>query len=190
MPARDADATRQRLLDAGRAEFAEYGIAGARVDRIAANAQSNKAQIYHYFQSKDGLFDAVWEAMVQQVVEEAPLDVTDLPGYAARLSDGYAQHPDIVRLVTWQRLERGSDPPHAYATRSTQAKIDAIARAQAEGVVPDQFDAPVLLALILQVAALWAMSSPDVLAVVKVSSTRKRREAVRQAVAAFLARTP
>jgi hypothetical protein len=93
-------------------------------------------------------------------------------------------------LVTWQRLERGSDPPHAYATRSTQAKIDAIAKAQAEGVVPDQFDAPVLLALILQVAALWAMSSPDVLAVVKVSSTRKRREAVRQAVAAFLARTP
>ena len=95
-----------------------------------------------------------------------------------------------MRLVTWQRLERGSDPPHAYATRSTQMKTDAIAKAQAEGVVPDHFDAPVLLALILHIAALWAMSSPDVLAVVKLSSAKKRREAVRQAVAALLAPTP
>ena len=74
MPVRDADATRQRLIDAARAEFAQYGIAGARVDRIAANAASNKAQIYHYYGSKDALFDAVWEDLVTQLTEQAPIE--------------------------------------------------------------------------------------------------------------------
>ena len=69
MPGRDAEATRQRLITAARAEFAEHGIAGARWDRIAAAANANKAQIYHYFGSKDRLFDAVWEAVVQQIIE-------------------------------------------------------------------------------------------------------------------------
>lgn len=76
------------------------------MDRIAANAESNKAQIYHYFGSKDALFDAVWEDLVAQITEQAPIDVDDLPGYGARLADSYAAHPDIARLITWQRLER------------------------------------------------------------------------------------
>ena len=99
MPVRDAEATRKRLITAARAEFAEHGIAGARVDRIAANAQANKAQIYHYFGSKDLLFDAVWEELVKEVVRAAPIDVEDLPRFAARLSDTYAEHPDLMRLI-------------------------------------------------------------------------------------------
>ena len=187
MPVRDAEATRQRLLAAARDEFAEFGIAGARVDRIAANSASNKAQIYHYFGSKDALFDAVWESIVVQVVDEAPIDVTDLAGYAVRLADGYAAHPDLMRIVTWQRLERGEDPPHAFAVASTQSKVDEIAAGQAEGVVPDHFEARVLLALILHIAAFWGMSSPDVLAVVDVGDADRRHAIVRDAAARLLA---
>ncbi|QTR02277.1 helix-turn-helix transcriptional regulator, partial [Saccharothrix algeriensis] len=83
---RDADATRQRLLDAALAEFAEHGIAGARVDRIAAQAESNKAQIYHYFGGKAQLFDAVYGSIVRRVVEATPITTDDLPGYAAGLA--------------------------------------------------------------------------------------------------------
>jgi AcrR family transcriptional regulator len=187
MIVRDAEATRQRLIDAARAEFAEYGIAGARVDRIAANATANKAQIYHYFGSKDELFDAVWEALVQQVTDEAPIDVDDLPGYAVRLADGYAEHPDITRLITWQRLERSGDPPHAFAVASTRSKADEIAQAQADGRLPDRFEARVLLGLIIHLAAFWATSSPDVLAVVNVSAAKRRRQVIRDAVASLLA---
>jgi AcrR family transcriptional regulator len=187
MIVRDAEATRHRLVQAARAEFAEYGIAGARVDRIAANAESNKAQIYHYFGSKDALFDAVWEALVQQIVDEAPIDVDDLPGYAARLADGYAEHPDITRLITWQRLERGDDPPHAFAVESTKSKADAIAKAQAEGRVSSRLEPRLLLGLIIHLAAFWTMSSPDVLAVMDVTGAKKRRRIVRDAVASLLA---
>ena len=56
----NADETRRRLLEAATAEFAANGIAGARVDRIAANAGCNKQAIYAYFESKDGLFEAVY----------------------------------------------------------------------------------------------------------------------------------
>jgi AcrR family transcriptional regulator len=186
MPPRDAQATRQRLLDAARAEFATYGIAGARTDRIAANARANKAQIYHYFGSKDQLFDAVWEALVRQVVDEAPIDTRNLPEYAAALSDGYAAHPDLARLVTWQRLQRHDEPPHQFAVENTKSKVVAIARAQDDGVIPADIEPGVLLALVLNIAAMWVNSAPDVLAAVGVGDAEHRREAVKGAVRRLL----
>src|SRR4051812_6951300 len=107
----DAHATRQRLLTAASAEFAEHGIAGARADRIAAAAKSNKAQIYHYCGSKDVLFDAVFDNLVTATVRATPLDPADLPGYAAGLFDGYERDPQIPRLATWYRLERSATRP-------------------------------------------------------------------------------
>ncbi|MFD6108194.1 TetR/AcrR family transcriptional regulator, partial [Nocardia salmonicida] len=53
-----ADATKARILQAATDEFATYGIAGARVDRIAKTAGANKNLIYIYFGGKDQLFDA------------------------------------------------------------------------------------------------------------------------------------
>lgn len=52
-------ATRERILDAALAEFGEKGYAGARMDEIAACAGVNKQLLYHYFSSKDGLFEAM-----------------------------------------------------------------------------------------------------------------------------------
>jgi AcrR family transcriptional regulator len=81
---RDAARTKQRLLDAARDEFAEYGIAGGRVERIAAAARCNKALIYAYFDSKDALFDAAFAAHVQAHLDRVNFDGTDLPDYAGR----------------------------------------------------------------------------------------------------------
>jgi AcrR family transcriptional regulator len=186
---RDAAATRQRLIDAARAEFAEFGIAGARVDRIAANAEANKAQIYNYFGSKGRLFDAVWESVVQQVIETVPIDATDLAGYATKLADAYWQHPEIRRLVSWQRLERGHDGPHLFAVRHTKAAVDAIAKAQADGTVSDHFEPGVLLALIINVASLWTTSSSlEVLTVADVSDPARQRDIICDVVECLLAR--
>ena len=186
---RDAAATRQRLIDAARAEFAEFGIAGARVDRIAANAGANKAQIYNYFGSKDLLFDAVWESVVQQVIDANPIDAADLAGYAARLADTYHEHPEIRRLVSWQRLERGQDGPHLFALQNAKATVDAIARAQADGTVSGHFEPGVLLALIINIASLWTTSSSlEVLTVVDVVDPAQQREIIRDAVECLLAR--
>ena len=58
---RDAEGTKARILDAAKKEFARSGLGGARVDVIADKAHANKRMIYHYFGSKEGLFQTVLE---------------------------------------------------------------------------------------------------------------------------------
>ena len=184
--ARNAEDTRRKLFDAAVAEFATHGISGARVERITASAGVNPALLYRYFGSKDRLFDAVWAACIKQIVESVPIDADDLPEYAARLSQSYADNPELARLITWQRLERGQDPPNAYALQSLRGNFDAIAKAQVDGLVSDRFKPDVLFALILHIAALWAFHTPDVLTVVNLTDAHQRREIVKSSVAALL----
>ena len=49
---------RDAILAAARSEFARYGFAGARIERIANAADVNKQLIFHYFRSKEGLYSA------------------------------------------------------------------------------------------------------------------------------------
>ncbi|WP_433891083.1 TetR family transcriptional regulator [Streptomyces sp. CA-111067] len=185
---RDAEATRRRLLRAATDEFAAYGIAGARVDRIAAAAQSNKAQIYHYFGSKDGLFDAVFDAMCRETVDEVPIDAADLPGYAARLFDSYEARPWVQRLATWYRLERaGTGVMLTVVLESNGMKIEAVAAAQRAGILPDRFSAEELLGLVLHLSGFWSANIPEFEASLGPADVARRREVVREAVAALIA---
>jgi len=58
---RNPDATKARILEAAKREFARLGLGGARVDTIAERAKANKRMIYHYFRNKEELFTAVLE---------------------------------------------------------------------------------------------------------------------------------
>jgi AcrR family transcriptional regulator len=53
--------TRERLLASAKAEFAQHGFAGARVDRIVAKAGANSRMLYHHFGSKREIYVAVLE---------------------------------------------------------------------------------------------------------------------------------
>ena len=108
---RDSGATRARLIVAAVAEFAERGLAGARVDRIAMMASANKRAIYDYFTNKEGLFDVALNRVVGDLIAAVPLDENDLPGYAADLFDYLMAHPEAVRLIAWRRLERPDAGP-------------------------------------------------------------------------------
>lgn len=98
--------TPRRILDAAADEFAERGLAGARVDRVAERAGANKQRIYAYFVSKDQLFDAVIEDRIEQLLDAVPFDAADLPGYAVRVWEFNVAHPSLVRLLLWHHLER------------------------------------------------------------------------------------
>jgi AcrR family transcriptional regulator len=102
----DAQATRERLLDAAVTEFSARGLAGGRVDRIAAAAAANKRAIYDYFGDKEGLFDAALARVVTDLNAANPLLEDDLPEYAGRLFDYLHAHPEAVRMTSWWRLER------------------------------------------------------------------------------------
>lgn len=66
---RDAQATKQTILDAAESEFASYGLRGARTEDIAEATGVTKAMIHHYFQTKEGLYDAVVERILNRMAE-------------------------------------------------------------------------------------------------------------------------
>lgn len=150
-------ATSRRILDAAAVEFAERGIAGARIDRITAAARTNKAQVYGYFGNKDGLFDAVIADRADQLMSAVAFDADDLPGSAVAMYDANLRDPRLVRLLTWLRLER---QPTGSLGRAVdhESKLAAIARAQAAGRVRpgDPFD---LFTLVLSMAFAWSAAS-------------------------------
>ena len=151
-------------------------------------ARSNKAQIYHYFGSKDALFEAVFDRIVEETLSDTPIDPTDLPEYAGRLFDRYQRHPEVQRLATWYRLERadGKDPIDAIVA-SNAAKVTAIAEAQRAGLLTTRFEPAVLLGLVLTLSGTWSSMTPEYTGLVKRLSVVKRRQAIVDAVAALLA---
>lgn len=164
-PRRDSAATRRRLLAAATDEFAARGIAGARVDRIASAAQANKRQIYDYFGDKDGLFDAVLEAHIGAIIEATlPIDPDDLPAYAGRLFDYHFEHPELVRLVQWARLE-GRFTPASYDKRadSHRRRTAAIEEAQQRRRATSRLAAHQILTLTESIAVGWTITTAEFL---------------------------
>lgn len=153
---RKGDATRARIREAATREFAEFGISGARIDRIAAKAHSNKQLIYSYFGSKEELFKTVLKEAFASHHEELILDPADIPGYVAALFDAW-QEPDhvLLRLVIWERLER--DGLVAEPAIFEQALI-GIAEAQANGLIRSDIPAAELLAMLRTLAMAWALA--------------------------------
>lgn len=69
-PATTSDETRARILDAARKQFAEHGYDKTTNKDIALEANITTGAIYHYFESKQQLFQAVTD-QVQQIFLEA-----------------------------------------------------------------------------------------------------------------------
>jgi len=176
--ARDAEDTRRRLLEAAAAEFAERGIAGARIDRIAAQAKANKALIYSYFGNKEDLFDAVFNALVVDTVHDVPIDADDLVSYAGKLFDRAISHPQALRLAIWHSLERGGAALPDAVVAANRDKVDAIRDAQDRKAVSGRFPADELMVLI---TGLTVLGAPD-LAMIGVTDVERRRRTVIDAV--------
>ncbi|QBI52071.1 TetR family transcriptional regulator [Streptomonospora litoralis] len=149
-------ATKQRIMEVATREFAAHGIAGARIERIVAAARTNKAQLYAYFGSKEGLFDAIFFGSPDRIMDVVPIDAADLADWAVRLYDEYLRRPDLIRLATWSRLER-RPTGHLVddADRVDAQKLRAIADAQAAGTVRsgDPFD---LMAMVIAMSMAWS----------------------------------
>src|ERR1700749_4180966 len=108
-----AEDTKQRILDAAFLEFAEHGMAGSRVDRIAAGAGCNKNLLYVYFGSKEELFATVLQQRLSDAYARLPFTAEDLPGMTGRIFDYAQANPDVYRLLAWATLERATPMPPA-----------------------------------------------------------------------------
>ena len=150
--------TQDKLRAAASAEFAEHGVAGTTVTRIANRAGVNKERLYAYFGDKDALFDEVLTAALEELARAvAPDGLTfdDLGEVAGRTFDYYGQHPELARLLQWEGL-RGAPPVNATArVEHYSRKVAATAQAQQDGVIDDRIDAGHLMFMIIGLAAWW-----------------------------------
>lgn len=110
---RDAERSQSIILAAARDEFAEFGLGGARVDRIAERAGLNKRLIYYYFEDKEKLFQAVLEQAYRDIrQQELQLHLLDLePATAVRRLveftwDYYLAHPEFLTLLNSANLHK------------------------------------------------------------------------------------
>jgi len=72
------DDTRQRLLDAAEALFAEHGFAETSLRAITTQARANLAAVHYHFGSKDELLRAVFARRLQALNEERLARLTAL----------------------------------------------------------------------------------------------------------------
>jgi AcrR family transcriptional regulator len=154
-------ATRDRLLHAAVEEFAEHGLAGARVERIAGRAQANKQLVYYYFGSKLGLFDAAVTAMAERWCSRSTA-AGSLSDWLVEEADAVADEPQWTHLLAFESRQRGNAPVMSEADRRQAARA-AVARvrdAQRSGRLPRGFD-PAQLYLAVHALASHPASFPQ-----------------------------
>ncbi|MCG2592669.1 TetR family transcriptional regulator [Ramlibacter sp. XY19] len=128
----DPERTKANILEIAATEFGEKGLAGARIDEIAAATQTSKRMIYYYFGSKEGLYLAVLEESYKKVRDiEAELHLQDLePEQALRrlvafTFDHHLNHENYIRLVMSENINRGQYL--AQSQRIQELNVPAIA---------------------------------------------------------------
>jgi TetR/AcrR family transcriptional regulator len=152
---RDAARTRAKIVQAAVSEFAAKGMAGARIESIAARAKINKQLVYHYFESKEDLFlEIVEEHMlkVEHLEEDPPSVLEDL--LVARFQKALTD-PTWLRFMAWEAAEfpeTGKIMGEKKRAASLHNQRNAIMVKQFQGSLPADVDASLLQLAILALA--------------------------------------
>lgn len=143
---RDAERSQVQLLDAALAEFAEYGLGGARIDRIAERAGLNKRLIYYYFADKEKLFQAVLErayAHIREAESQQALHTLEpvqaMRSMVAFTWNYYLEHPEFLTLLNSANLHKARHMPKVERVKTVNAPLvpmiaDILERGQQSGV--------------------------------------------------------
>lgn len=83
------------------------------------------------------------------------------PRVSRRLARLRERRPEIIRLCTWQRLERGDGEPSPLGVAFARSQVEVIAEAQQAGKLPARFAPGFLLGLVLHIATGWAVVGPE-----------------------------
>ncbi|MEU5698063.1 TetR/AcrR family transcriptional regulator [Streptomyces aurantiacus] len=153
----DATETKRRLMKAAVEEFAAYGLAGARIDRIAETARANKRSIYVHFGTKEELFDKVVADSMSELAEAVAIDATDLPAYAGELYDRLERRPHVRRLYLWAGLER--QQPIDAEVDEYRRNVTAIGAAQEAGHIRADIPPVELMAMVIALVISWDTAS-------------------------------
>lgn len=114
---RSVEDSRRKILEAAEVEFAEFGLEGASVNIIAEKSGLNKRMIYHYFDSKEGLYEEILKINFYKIFEleknafSMPESEDDIfKSIRQGITDYYnflKSNPNYVKLITREELSGG-----------------------------------------------------------------------------------
>lgn len=164
---RDPEGTRRKLLAAARHEFAAKGLAGARVNQIAASAKLNKQLVYHYFGSKEELYVAVLEeAYANFRAREAVLPTRKLEPedavtrLAGLLFESFQDLRDEVALIADENIHRARHVRNSERIKQLHQPLilmmeDIVKRGERKGVFRRGIDPIRLFILLLSLSNVY-----------------------------------
>jgi AcrR family transcriptional regulator len=181
----DGEATRQRILVAAGAEFARFGLAGARVDRIATEANASKERLYAYFGDKRALFVAVLTAHMRDIMESMPIDPEDIPAFVGSIFDFAHAHPEHFRMMEWARLSGDLELLPEVPADIMERDARVIRVAQERGLVDPEWNAGELFTMLFALATSWLRLAERMDA--SAEATARHREATVRAARKLIA---
>jgi TetR/AcrR family transcriptional regulator len=174
---RDPEGTRRKLLAAAKQEFANKGLAGARVNAIAASARLNKQLVYHYFGSKEKLYVAVLEeAYASFRAREAELPTRKLEPeeavmrLAALLFDSFHDLRDEVALIADENIRQARHVRASARIKQLHQPLilmmeDIVKRGERKGVFRLGIDPIRLFILLLSLSSVYVSNKHTLSAV-------------------------
>ena len=148
---------RDDILAAAREEFAQHGLAGARIDRIARAARASKERLYAHFGDKEALFRDVVAADGAEFFQAVELRPDAVPEFAGDMFDLAQRRPEHLRMITWANLEGFPlDVPEVDGERAPDKAIASLRRAQEQGHVDPAWEPEQLLVLLFGISLGWA----------------------------------
>lgn len=98
--------TEEKILQAAKEVFIQYGLYGARMQDIADKAGMNKALLHYYFRSKEKLFDRVFEGALVKYFDQLtvfgnpnlPLE-DKLNTYVDNMFAFYDEYPEMTLFI-------------------------------------------------------------------------------------------
>jgi len=176
---RRGEKTREAILTAAEAVFAEHGYDGARIDSIAEVSGFNKTLIFRYFGDKLGLYAAVLRRVDREINElqtrlapmledetitsDAQRFRTFLETGIGALFDYLLDHPRFMRMLTWEMAEGWQ----TYAKIAQLLKIEDIDQfetlfqpIQSAGLLRSGFNPILQLTMIMQICQAYLASLP------------------------------
>jgi TetR/AcrR family transcriptional regulator len=179
-PVRNAQRTREAILDAAEAVFAERGFDGARIEAIARASGYNQGLIFRYFGDKLGLYAEVLKQIDRQAAElQAQLlgpllvdetIVTDAHRFRTFLTtaigaffDFMVAHPRVMRIMIWEHAagwQTYAKVASLFEIESLEGLTRLFSRAQQAGLFRSDGDPFVLFLLAEQICWSFPTSFP------------------------------
>lgn len=182
---------RSEILAAARAEFAQYGLAGSRIDRIARAASASKERLYAHFGDKETLFRevvAVDGAEFFSAVQVRPDAVAEFVGDIFDLAQ---THPEHFRMIRWAHLEGFPlDLPDVDGGHPPATALATIEQAQLDGFVDAVWEPQQLLVLMFGIGLSWAHWPDPAAAASDPATVATRRAAAVEAAARVIRAAP